>query len=251
MSSRPPEQGGLWRYRQSIWVLPAFVFGIFTWLSFFIVGFTARRRDWILTGAAYSVYSALFFFALSRPEIESDDTANALLGIAVMVAWIGGVIQALVVNRAYLRQLDAAPGSTRSWPSPARGRATARVAGPAMPAGDDLGLGFGDPAAEYLAAADPLPRPSSGGPPTERLVEANTARERTLRRLPGVTPERARRWVSERRRRGGFRDIDDLAGALELQPHEIVRLRPLLSFTDPGERRPRLRPTRRGRVLDV
>jgi hypothetical protein len=83
-------------------------------------------------------------------------------------------------------------------------------------------------------------------------VEANTASQRTLSRLPGVTPALARRWVDERGRRGGFRDIDDLAAALELQPHEIVRLRPRLSFAAPGSGPKRRRPGRgRGRVLDV
>jgi hypothetical protein len=136
---------------------------------------------------------------------------------------------------------------------------------PAAPAGDDLGLGLGNPAADYLAARSPaggtggVPPTTAagaarsatqeGGPPLPAPVEANTASQRTIGRLPGVTPALARRWVAERRRRGGFSDIDDLATALDLQPHEIVRLRPRLSFAAPGGG-PKRR-LGRGRILDV
>jgi hypothetical protein len=221
-----------------VWVVvPSLVFGLFTWLSFLILGIRARRRDWILAGAAYGVYSALAFFALGRPEVERDDTANALLGMALLLAWFGGALHVGLAYYAFARSPRGEPEAA-GWPRPARRRAA--------PAGDDLGLGLGDPAADYLASPQPVAAPL---PPP---VEANTASQRTLARLPGVTPALARRWVAERRRRGGFRDIDDLASALDLQPHEIVRLRPRLSFAAPGDGPKRRLPGRgRGRVLDV
>jgi DNA uptake protein ComE-like DNA-binding protein len=247
VSSRPPEPQGavLWRrYGDSVWVVvPSLVFGFFTWLSFFILGIRGRRRDWMMTGAAYAVYSALAFFALGRPEVDADDTAGAFLGFAVLVAWIGGSIHVLVANRAFQRVRLAS-----GLPEPDRARrATALAPAPA----DDVGLGLGNPAAEYLAASQPVATPPPGSPAPEAPVEANTASQRTLSRLPGVTPALARRWVSERRRRGGFRDLDDLAAALDLQPHEIVHLRPRLSFTAQGSGRRRPRLPGRGRVLDV
>lgn len=210
-------------------MIPTLALGLFTWVSFYYAGVRARRRDWIAAGAGYSVFSALAFFALSRPEVDSDETANTLLGGAVAVAWIGGVIHALVINPAFLRIL--AGGST---PPLRRARQV-----------DRTGLGVGDPAADYLAKRPAEPQSAA------RLVEANTARPRTLARLPGVGDERARRWVAERERRGGFRDLDELAGCLQLQPHELVRLRPRLSFADPGPSPKRRPPTKRGRVLDV
>ncbi|MCA1844932.1 MAG: helix-hairpin-helix domain-containing protein [Actinobacteria bacterium] len=239
--------------------MPSLFLGFFTWLSFLILGIRARRRDWILTGAAYGVYSSLIFFALGRPEVDRDDTANLLLGAALVVAWFGGALHTGITYHRFTRlpRDDAGPRA---------------VAAPAAPAVDDLGLGLGDPASEYLAARSPpggtggVPpataagaarsaTPTIGGTPVdapvEAPVEANTATQRTLTRLPGVTPALARRWVAERRRRGGFRDIDDLATALDLQPHEIVRLRPRLTFTAPGDGRPKRRLPGRGRVLDV
>ncbi|MCA1845572.1 MAG: helix-hairpin-helix domain-containing protein [Actinobacteria bacterium] len=216
--------------------MPSLFFGFFTWLSFMILGLRARRRDWVLIGGAYGVYSALIFFALGRPEVDRDDTANLLLGMALLVAWFGGALHTGITYHRFTRlpRADAEPR---------------QVTAPAAPAVDDLGLGLGDPASEYLAARTATP--SAGGAPLEAPVEANTASQRTLARLPGVTPALARRWVAERRRRGGFRDIDDLAMALDLQPHEIVRLRPRLSFTAPGAGSRKRRLPGRGRVLDV
>jgi helix-hairpin-helix protein len=215
-----------------VWVVvPSLFFGFFTWLSFLILGVRARRRDWILTGAAYGVYSALVFFALGRPEVDNDDTANTLLGLSLLLAWFGGALHTGLAYQAFVRSSEGEP------------------VGPAAPAADDLGLGLGNPAADYLASSQPVSTPPPGSPPLPAPVEANTASQRALSRLPGVTPALARRWVAERRRRGGFRDIDDLATALELQPHEIVRLRPRLSFAAPGDGPKRL--PGRGRVLDV
>jgi len=251
MSSRPSREHPLQRYGRGIWVvIPSLVFGFFTWLSFLIVGVRARRRDWILTGGAYGVYSALAFFAFSRPEIDSDDTANALLGFALFIAWFGGALHTGLVYYAFTRSDHALEAAPAGWPSPARRGRRGAGTRPAAPSGDDLGLGLGNPAGEYLASSEP-PAAPPGSLSMPAPVEANTASPRTLSRLPGVTPDVARRWVAERRRRGGFRDIDDLATALELQPHEIVRLRPRVSFAAPGNR-PRRRLGRgRGRVLDV
>ena len=230
--------------------MPSLIFGFFTWLSFLILGVRARRRDWILTGAAYGVYSALVFFALGRPEVENDDIASTLLGFSILVAWFGGALQTGLAYYAFARSSGAETSAPAGWPPPAR--RSRRRARPAAPAGDDLGLGLGNPAADYLASSQPVSTPPPGAPPLPAPVEANTASQRTLSRLPGMTPALARRWVDERRRRGGFRDIDDLATALELQPHEIVRLRPRLSFAAPGDGPRRRLPGRgRGRVLDV
>jgi DNA uptake protein ComE-like DNA-binding protein len=250
VSSRPPDSGSVFQrfQRQGLnaWVLiPSWVFGFFTWVTFFTLGVRARRRDWILTGAAYAVFSALAFFAFGRPEVENDDTANTLLGFALMVAWIGGAIHAGITYWISLQGV-AQPARAASGRRPAR----RRNAAPA-PTSDDLGLGFGNPAADYLASSQPVATPPAGTA-IEAPVEANTASQRTLtRRLPGVTPDLARRWIAERQRRGGFRDIDDLATALQLQPHEIVRLRPRLSFAEPGPGPKRRLLPGRGRVLDV
>jgi hypothetical protein len=106
-SSRPPERANaLQRYGQGIWVvIPSLFFGFFTWLSFLIMGVRSRRREWIVIATAYGVYSALVFFALGRPEVDHDDTANVLLGMALLLAWFGG---ALHTGLVYYRSTNQA-----------------------------------------------------------------------------------------------------------------------------------------------
>jgi len=140
-------------------VVPSLVFGFFTWLSFLILGIRARRRDWILTGGAYGVYSALAFFALGRPEVEQDDTANLLVGIALVLAWFGGALHTGIAYYGFTRRPRAAedppePGIPR--------RCQGEVTAPPVPTGDDLDLGLGDPASEYLASRNPVATPSPG-----------------------------------------------------------------------------------------
>ena len=251
VSSRPDRPNPLRRYGGRIWVVvPSLCLGFLTWVSFLILGLWARRRDWILTGAAYGVYSALIFFALGRPEVDNDDTADALLQAAFFIAWFGGALHTGIAYYSFARPSQAGETAPVHLQTPARRSRRGGGAGPEFPVADDVGLGLGNPASDYLSSAQPVPTHPPGESPAP--VEANTASQRALARLPGVTPALARRWVDERRRRGGFRDIDDLASALDLQPHEIVRLRPRLSFAAPGGGPKRRFPGRgRGRVLDA
>lgn len=230
--------------------MPSVFGGFFTWVSFLILGVRARRREWIVTATAYGVYSALAFFALGRPEFDADETAQTLVGFGILIAWFGGAVHAALAYQAFTRSGLAAGTAPAGWRSPARRNRRHAAAALVEPAGDDLGLGLGTPAADYLASSQPVATPPPGSASLPPPVEANTASQRTLARLPGVTPALARRWVDERARRGGFRDIDDLGAALELQPHEIVRLRPRLSFAAQAPKR-RLPGRGRGRVLDV
>jgi hypothetical protein len=229
--------------------MPSIFGGFFTWVSFLILGVRARRREWTVTATAYGVYSALAFFALGRPEFDADETAQTLVGFGILVAWIGGAVHTGLAYQAFIRSGLAGETAPAGWRRPTRRNHRRSAAPSAAPAGDDFGLGLGNPADDYLASSQPIATPE-GSAPLPPPVEANTASQRTLSRLPGVTSALARRWVDERNRRGGFRDIDDLAAAIELQPHEIVRLRPRLSFAAQGSKR-RLPGRGRGRVLDV
>ncbi|MGQ0846744.1 MAG: ComEA family DNA-binding protein [Sporichthyaceae bacterium] len=214
------------------WVLPAFLGGLFTWLSFYILGMRLHRRELIFTGTAYSAYSAMLWFAFSRAEIEYSDAASTLATIALLIGWIGGVLHVFAVATAFERELAGAP-------APRRAGSRRRAAPGSVGAAGDV-LGFAPTTAEYFAA----PAPQASQPP----VQANTATERELSALPGASPQLVARWLAERTRRGGFRDLAELTRALELTPHQVVRLRTRICFEDPG---PSPERSGRGRVLDV
>jgi DNA uptake protein ComE-like DNA-binding protein len=61
-------------------------------------------------------------------------------------------------------------------------------------------------------------------------VDVNNAPLEDLLALPGMTRARAERVVQERGARGGFTDVDQLGQLLGLQPHQVQRLRPRVTF---------------------
>ena len=249
MSSVPetPLLDRRWRLRHSLWILPTVLgFALLTWTSFLYVGLVARRRDWLLAAAGYAAAAA---FLLVTGEEDTGLTAFA--GFAT---WGGGAVHALVVNRTWLRWRaeqpewyetvgGAAPAASRRGPARPGPRPVTSGTGAAATGGGGL-LGMGDPSAAYYA--------EDQGAPAEAAVpvEVNTATHLELAALPGVDRRLARRITVERRRRGGFADLAELASAVDLPPHLVVRLRPLLRF-DPPPRSGRGPRPPRGRVLDV
>ena len=239
MSSVPgnPLPHGGWRLRHSAWIVPAVLGGLFTWVAFLYIGLRARRRDWLLAAAGYAAVAALVF--------ANDDGDTGLTTFATLASWIGGTAHAVWVNRTWLRWRAQQPEWYQTWAEPAPPWRAPPPVPPAAPRpGGDV-LGVGDPAAAYYAE-EPAAPTEAGHP-----LDVNTATQRELAALPGIGARLARRITAERRRRDGFADLDELAAAVDLPPHLVVRLRPLLRFDAPPRRRGRGPGRPGGRVLDV
>ncbi|MGQ0623324.1 MAG: helix-hairpin-helix domain-containing protein [Sporichthyaceae bacterium] len=223
MSSTTPERYALEaKSARSLWIGawllgPVFVGPFLLW-----VGARARRLDWFVAGCCYP--ATIGAFLVARNSTHRADFGMALNLAGVAVVYLGGVGHVSVVVNG-LRRRGVLTVSTLAYV-------------PAEPVGERA-------EEDYLADA-----PAVAGLPEVALVQANTAAAEDLAALRGVDADLAGRWIAVRDRRGGFADLDDLAAALELMPHQIVRLRPLLSFSDQGA------PTRRRatggrRVLDA
>jgi DNA uptake protein ComE-like DNA-binding protein len=63
---------------------------------------------------------------------------------------------------------------------------------------------------------------------TQPLIHINTAAEHVIATLPGVGPILAKKAVALRSMRGGFETIESFGEALDLKPHIVERLRPLV-----------------------
>lgn len=81
--------------------------------------------------------------------------------------------------------------------------------------------------AAHLAASEAEGRPLG---PDER-IDADTAAEGALRRLPGIGPALARRIVADRQSRGAFGGIEALGRVAGIGPATLERLAPHLSFS--------------------
>jgi DNA uptake protein ComE-like DNA-binding protein len=90
--------------------------------------------------------------------------------------------------------------------------------------------------------------PSASQASRQPLVDLNHASEQELAALPSIGIILAKRAVDLRETRGGFRSVEDFGEALDLKPHKVERIRPLVSASTPVQRSQP--PESPGRVVD-
>ena len=269
-----------WRYINSWWIFPSLPsLGFLGWLGFMVAAIrTGQRKYWVFTG----VYAALLGVAITMLSINPDGPMSDLAAIPRFGAWLGPTIHAAILNREYLTTLAAkgewyrAPvaqpnHSSETAPAPFLGVTQSDYYAP------DTHTSTPPQTPTYQAPMEPTPSPeplpsqsssSTGATATRRhspnpttapgRLHANTATVDNLTGLPGVGPALAQRIVAVRDARGGYRDINDLAAAADLQPHELIRLRSHLTFDEntrtgqpqDGTRNPS-QPGGTGRILDI
>lgn len=217
-----------WRYVNSWWVLlPPLSFGFLSWLAFLIPAVRSGKWTFYLFSA---LYAGLLIASTVLNSVDREGVGGNLAVIILLVGcWLGATIHAVVVNRSFLRALASrqvwydAPGAQQAFQP--------QVAPVAPPV---LGVSQSD---YYAPTAPPpgwsatptTPPPSTPPSPDER-VDVNAVSTETLTAIPGVSVELAQRIIGSREARGGFRDLDALVAAAQLQPHELVRLRDRLVF---------------------
>jgi hypothetical protein len=259
-----------WRLLHSLWLLaPIASLGLLTWAGFAYIGVKARRRAWCIAAIVYAVGLGVAIALPSGKGPSGPELSDLAAGFA-MAVWIGGIVHGVMVNKEWLRW--RAENTTPWYSQPAGGQ----VPAPSAPAsavppqiaamgidparyysGPAGGTGYPSapmpsayptpsPAPPYAAPARSTPAPAYAPPPTPTWLDINTADAARLGELPGMDAQRCATVLAERERRDGFVGIDDFAAVAGLAPHELVRLRGLVTFSP---RPPRA--TGPGRVLDV
>jgi DNA uptake protein ComE-like DNA-binding protein len=103
-----------------------------------------------------------------------------------------------------------------------------------------------------VTATSPSQAAAQTTPPASTpLIDLNTADESSLAALPGVGLILAKKAISARGERGGFRGFEEFCDALGLQPHLREKLRSLVIIRAPAASPPAQQPPERsGRVVD-
>ena len=241
-----------WRLLNSSWVLtPLLSLGTFTFAAFFYAGSRMRSRPVLLWSVGYALFTVFLFSVIETSPPDRDRAIDNIAFALLLAVWIGGSLQAFRVNRQFLlwkaRRASEGPwyqhAAATTAPPPASGDAVGRTG----LLDDQQALWGAGPAAPAPAPPQPpswAPRPPAAG--LSDPLDLNTAREEQLQAVPGIGPILAKRIVSERQTRGGFRAVEDLSAILP--PHVLVRLRDLVVVAAP-----RAEPARppRGRVIDL
>jgi DNA uptake protein ComE-like DNA-binding protein len=193
-------------------LLVALGFGFTTWAAFLYVGIRARRRSWLAWAAVYGTLLVLW------PVLDSSaphNSAAAGLGeLALALAWLGGTAHAAAVRRGAAMRPS---GGARL--EAARQRIERRADGRRLAARDPR-----------LAREVGVGRPDVSGSDDFGLVDVNHASQDALCRLPGITPEVARRIVETREPLGLFKSAEDVGISLDLSPNVVDDIRDYTVF---------------------
>jgi DNA uptake protein ComE-like DNA-binding protein len=195
-------------------LLVALGLGFTTWAAFLYIGIRARHRAWL---AWAGVYGALLVVSvvLDGPANPSS-TASGVAAIALLSAWLGGTAHAAAIRRDADRQIRRSDGTRVDA---ARQRIERRAEGRRLVARD-----------LRLAREVGVGRPDVSGSDDFGLIDVNHASEDALGRLPGITPEIARRIAETREGVGFFKSAEDLGIYLDLPPSLVDEIREYAVF---------------------
>jgi 4-amino-4-deoxy-L-arabinose transferase-like glycosyltransferase len=101
-----------WKLLHSLWLLPALLFGMGTWLSFGYIAARHRRLSWMFTAVVYLVLGVTAFALAGsgsdKPTELDPDPMQTTIGVAMLfLLWPAGVLHALWVNMTVRLRLRA------------------------------------------------------------------------------------------------------------------------------------------------
>lgn len=227
-------KGKGWEWRHSLWILWTFTLS-FGSIAFFYIAIRTKQKKWFLWGLFYLVP---LVFAKIVEEAPTDSWQVTLLAYLVLGFGIISIIHAFAIRKEYLSRLDVQQ----------RGRVDR---GSMFPTQVQTEHGTGVPTAASSTFQAPSSRVgtletnqgrSSTSPnespkltasvtPQASTVDLNKSSEQELATLPGIGIILAKRALSLRETRGGFRSVEDFGQALNLRTDTVERIKPLVSIS--------------------
>ena len=187
--------------------------GTATWAAFLYIGIRARRRSWLAWAA---VYGSLLMLWLVIDNSINNSTATGIGAVAALIPWIGGTAHAAAIKGNAARRIRPSDGTRLEA---ARQRIERRTEGKRLAARDPR-----------LAREVGVGRPDLPGAEDFGLVDVNHVSQEALCRLPGITPEMARRIAETRESIGLFKSAEDLGISVDLSPSLVDDIREYAVF---------------------
>jgi DNA uptake protein ComE-like DNA-binding protein len=242
-------KGTFWKIRKSWWILFTFTI-MFNWIAFFIIGSKVKHKKWKMYGALYSIPFILLMAIGDR--YESSDWQWDILGLSLIGGWIASMIHAFRIRKEYLFRLEAIELREPYEDYKLRGQIHSEYGVKFNQAPSEQPLQPPIPQSSYREQPKPVlqqvptqpanevpPAKSSGFSPAQsdefksNPIDLNIASELELAGLPGVGPILAKRAIMERDKIGGFRSLEEFSQLLNLKPHNVEKIRPLVVVGPP------------------
>jgi len=194
-------------------------FGLLTWLV--VLVYALWRRSWPngLAAAYYLAMGLTFVIVVGGSETEEVSDTEGYLIVAWLLTWLVGVLHAILLNGWLVTWLSGLRGRQHGAEDRRLRREQARY------------LLYHYPGARWeLRIGRPdLPRGFDDG----GLVDVNAVPDEVISGLPGVTALQAQQIALDRRLRGPFTSMEELAARCLLPPALTDSLRDLLVFFPP------------------
>ncbi|MGC4887887.1 BTAD domain-containing putative transcriptional regulator [Micromonospora sp. DT227] len=194
--------------------------GLLAWLVVLLYGIW--RRSWVtLLAAGYYLSVAVGFMVVFSTDKEPEEFSvpEDVVGFTWLFTWLVSVLHVVLLNGrllAWLRDL-------RRYRPHATGRRQRREHA------RHLLHHYPSARAELRIGRPDLPRAYDDG----GLVDVNSVADPTILGLPGLSPAQARHVVLDRRLRGPYGSLEELAGRCHLPSSTTEPLRELLLFLPP------------------
>lgn len=203
----------------SWWIPLTLLFGPYNFLLFAYAGFTSRNKKLIYMSYVYAL--PVFFQACNLGTI-----AHYLCP----TLWIAGFIHALLIRNSYINRWIELKDSKNN------GQSTEKKG--------NIENNEIDLQETNTKAVDII---SDFMEETSELIDINNCSIEELVKLPFMTLILAKKAIAEREERKGFKDLEEFGTALELKPHMLEKIRPLVKVEEIIQANESLET---GRVLD-
>ncbi|MET7467512.1 BTAD domain-containing putative transcriptional regulator [Micromonospora sp. NPDC005223] len=197
-----------------------FSFGMLTWLVVLLYGFWRRGWGSVVAAVCYLTVAVTFLVVVGGSESEEVTAPEGTMIAIWLSAWVAGVPHVVLLNG---RLLAWVRGLWRGRPYADRNRLRREYARYLLyqypSARNDLRIGRPD-----------LPRAYDDG----GLVDINSVPDPVIAGLPGLTRSQAQHVVVDRRMRGPYTSMEELASRCLLPAPATDSLRELLVFLPPA-----------------
>lgn len=231
-----------WRIINSWWIYPPILsLGLLNWLGFLSAALRTGMKRYKVWTVIYATTLVAFFALSSR---------SSLAAVLLLFNWIVPTVHAVRWNRQYL--IDLANRGVKLPTVATSGQFSQIQPGSPMNQPEFMGVrrdeyyASGSPVITDTLAANPAVSPSASNSSevvsgynddsdlSTNEVNVNTASTHQLVASIGMAPQLAEKIVAIRKARGPYRDLEDLVQTANLQPHEMVRVRGKLAFSEPA-----------------
>lgn len=231
MATTITQKGKKWELLNSLWMLWAF-FGLFNFISFYYIAYRVKQRKWTIAGIIYSL--PFINFIVTSDMVGPDHWYYSVMMVISLVMWAASFLHAIKVRPEYLLRLEAYQAKeSRDIQNLRTSIASEYNVVPQAP-----------------KSADPISKivQENIEPSSPQAVDLNKASEEELAAVPGIGVILAKKAISIREQIGGFKTVEHFGELMNLKPHVLERIRPLVFLSESENVTPKADQT--GRIVD-